>query len=376
MSDKEVSDMAEKSIHGRNVSDPMRVLKVLQVLKKHSNSNNKMTQTMIMEEMMKDKEIDYKCDHKTLAKAIRELILVMNPPPQSLTDENRDRFVIRYKDWDQGFIPDRLTGIYYKPYIEVSEVQAMAKGIGLLDTLSLEQKKKLIGKLKDEYHNVDSDEGDISVFSVDDCERTAINSAEIIKAIKACRQMTFNFGGYDRDGKIVLRKSRNGKPRLYRVVPYYIVAYRGKRYMLCCYIHSSGEYTDNVSIYRVDLMQNITVTDKRGKMINEMRGFISSNANEFMLRHPDMTYGDPITVTLKVKAEYYTLIHDVFGMSYEFVRQIDDTYDEIKVTTSEKGIIDLAMAYPDRIEIVRPTMLKAKLVERARELTERYGKND
>ena len=60
--------MAEKSIHGRNVSDPMRVLKVLQVLKKHSNSNNKMTQTMIMEEMMKDKEIDYKCDHKTLAR--------------------------------------------------------------------------------------------------------------------------------------------------------------------------------------------------------------------------------------------------------------------------------------------------------------------
>ena len=368
--------MAEKSIHGRNVSDPMRVLKVLQVLKKHSNSNNKMTQTMIMEKMMKDKEIDYKCDHKTLAKAIRELILVMNPPPQSLTDENRDRFVIRYKDWDQGFIPDRLTGIYYKPYIEVSEVQAMAKGIGLLDTLSLEQKKKLIGKLKDEYHKVDSDEGDTSGFSVDDCERTSINSAEIIKAIKACRQMTFNFGGYDRDGKIVLRKSRNGKPRLYRVVPYYIVAYRGKRYMLCCYIHSSGEYTDNVSIYRVDLMENITVTDKKGKMINEIRGFISSNAHEFMLRHPDMTYGDPITVTLKVKAEYYTLIHDVFGMSYEFVRKIDDTYDEIKVTTSEKGIIDLAMAYPDRIEIVRPTMLKAKLVERARELTERYGKND
>ena len=372
MSDKEVSDMAEKSIHGRNVSDPMRVLKVLQVLKKHSNSNNKMTQTMIMEEMMKDKEIDYKCDHKTLAKAIRELILVMNPPPQSLTDENRDRFVIRYKDWDQGFIPDRLTGIYYKPYIEVSEVQAMAKGIKFTDTLSLEQKKKLIGKLEEEY-NVEFEKNDISVFSMDGCERTAVNSAEIIKAIKACRQMTFNFGGYDRDGELVLHKSRNGKPRLYRVVPYYIAAYRGKSYMLCCYVHRDGTYTDKVSVYRIDLMQNITVTNKRGKMINDIRGFINNSAHEFMLRHPDMTYGDQRTVTLKVKAEYYTLIQDIFGMSYEFVRQIDDEYDEIKVTTSEKGIIDLAMAYPDRIEIVRPTMLKAKLVERARELFERYG---
>lgn len=366
--------MAEKSGHARNVSDPMRVLKVLQVLKKNSNSNKKMTQADIMEVLKNDEDINYSCDKRTLSKAIRELILVLNPTHYN--KNNEDRFVIRYNGdgWKEG-IPERITNIYYKPYIEVSELQAMVKGIKFTDTLSPEQKKKLIGKLEEEY-NVELEKNDISVFSVDGCERTAVNSAKIIKAIKACSQMTFNFGGYDRNGELVLHKSRNGKPRLYRVVPYYIAAYRGKSYMLCCYIRSSGEYTDKVSVYRIDLMKNITVTNKRGKMINEIRGFINNSAHEFMLRHPDMTYGDQRTVTLKVKAEYYTLIQDIFGMSYEFVKQIDDEYDEIKVTTSEKGIIDLAMAYPDRIEIIRPTMLKAKLVERARELTERYEKND
>ena len=159
----------KKTNKGRNVTDPMRVLKVLQTLKKYSDSNNKMKQSDIMKAMKKDKDIGYECDEKTLSKALRELILVLDPP--HLTDKNRDEFVIRFRGWDkEEGIPKRITDIYYKPYIEVSEVQAMAKGIGLLDTLSLEQKKILIGKLKDEYPHVKFDEGEVSVFSVDDSE--------------------------------------------------------------------------------------------------------------------------------------------------------------------------------------------------------------
>ncbi|SDB60197.1 Predicted DNA-binding transcriptional regulator YafY, contains an HTH and WYL domains [Ruminococcaceae bacterium FB2012] len=364
--------MAEKKKQGRNVSDPMRVLKVLQVLKKYSDSNNRMSQSGIMEKLKNDEDIDYSCDAKTLSKALREMILVLNPPPQSLTGKTRDEFIIRYKDWDSGCIPQRITGIYYKPYIEVSEMQAIADGIKQLDTISREQKEKIISKLKKEYNVSFDSEGDVSVFSADDCEALAVNTAVIAQAAKKCMEITFNFGGYDRSGEVVPRCDDSGKPRIYRAVPYYVVSYRGKRYMLCCYIRSNGEYTDNVSIYRVDLMRNITVTDKPGRMINAVREFVNTNADEYIQKHPDMTYGQPITVRLKVKAEYYTLIHDTFGMSYEFVRQLDDTYDEIKVTTSEKGIIDLAMSWPDRIEIISPASLRKKLAERAKDLIGKY----
>ena len=354
-------------------ANSLRMIRILKILIAHSDSNHKLAQSDIIEFLSKDKNTNFRCSEKTLSNSLRELIREVNP--KYCTNDNRDDFVIRYNGWESGSgdIPQKLTGLYYKPRIEVSEARAIADGIGLTDTLTIEQKKKLMKKLRDEYPRIDFSISDkISVFSVDDNEETEKNTQIIVRAANECRQITFHFGGYDKDGNIVPRTARNGKPRLYNAVPYYVVAYGGRRYMLCSFIKSNGTYADNVSIYRVDLMSDITVTNKHGRMISEMNEFANTNAHEYMKRHPDMTYGRPVTVTLKVKAEYYTLIHDSFGESYSFKSHIDNEYDKIEVKTSEKGIIDLCLTYPDRVEIIRPYTFRKKLADRAEELFNMY----
>ncbi len=360
--------MSEKK-HSRNVTDPMRVLKVLQVLKRHSDSNNRLKQSDIMEWLAKDKDIDYSCDSKTLSKALRELIAVLNPP--RLDENNREDFVIRYKGWENG-IPERLTDIYCKPKIGAFELLAIADGIRCTDTLSLESKKALIDKLKDEYPRIDLKTDGLSLFSVDDGKTAAENTAVIQKAADKCVVISFNFGGYDKDGNVVPRRGSGGEPKLYRAVPYYVVKYGGRRYMLCCYLHSDGKFDDSVSIFRVDLMSNIKLTDKPGKLINNVRELINTNALEYMLKHPAMTYGGPMTTFIKLNRNYYTLLHDCFGENYECIRPLEGEYDEVRLMSSEKGIIDLALAYPDRLEILRPEWLRKKLIQRLYLLKSKY----
>ena len=352
-------------------TNSQRMFKVLEVLKKHSDSNNKMTQEQILAALKTD--LNFGCNIKTLRQTLVDLITMMDPP--ILDENNRDEFVIRYKGWEDG-IPDRLSQIYYKPLIEVSEVESILDGIALTDTLSLEQKKRLIQKLRKEYPRLQADKGGVSLFSVDDSEAAAENTRAILEAASQGRLITFRFGGYDRNGKVVPRRDKNGKARVYKAAPYYVVVYGGRRYMLCSCVHSDGRQDESVSIYRADLMSDISVTDERSKMINDIRELRSTNAFEFMQKHPNMMYGDPITVTLSVDVNCCTLLHDHFGNSIEYVRSIDSGRDEVRVTSSEKGILDLAMTAPDRIEILRPFTLREKLAERAKELIERYGGNN
>ncbi|MBR1724920.1 MAG: WYL domain-containing protein [Ruminococcus sp.] len=351
-------------------TNSQRMFKVLKVLKKYSDSNNRLTQEQILKLLAGDKDIDYSCNIKTLRQTLTDLIAMANP--DVLTDKNRDEFVIRYKGWEKG-IPERLSQIYYKPLVEVSEMEGIFDGIALTDTLSLEQKKRLIEKLRMEYPRLTAGKGEVSLFSVDDSEAALQNTKTILDAAARGRQIAFHFGGYDREGNIVPRKGKNGRARIYREAPYFVVIYGGRRYMLCSHIHSDGRQSDSVSIYRVDLMSDIVVTDKPSLMINDIREFRNTNAHEFMQKHPNMMYGDPITVTLAVDVNYYTLLHDHFGGSIEFVRSIDGEHDEVKVTSSEKGILDLAMTAPDRIEILRPFKLREKLAEQARIIVEKYG---
>ncbi|MGN0634075.1 MAG: WYL domain-containing protein [Oscillospiraceae bacterium] len=352
-------------------SNSLRMFKVLTVLRRYSDSNNRLTQQQIMELLSKDEDTKYSCNSKTLAQTLRGLISEINP--KELTADNRDEFIIRYNGWEKG-IPERLTRIYYNPRIEAAEIQGMIDGIKLTDTLSIEQKKKLYKKLKSEYPRINiNNAAGVSLFSVDDTEAAIKNTELIMEAIYAGRQITYHFGGYDMNGEIIPRKSDSGKARLYTAAPYYVAIYGGRRYMLCSHISHDGQYSEEVSIYRVDLMSGIHITDKPCRLINDMREFQNTNSHEFMLKHPNMTYGDPITVTLMVDADYYTLIHDHFGGGFEFVRHIDEKHDEIRVTSSEKGIIDLAMTAPDRIEIIRPFTLRDKAASLAQELVKRYG---
>ena len=352
-----------KRTEGKN---SLRMIKVLLILKQHSDINHRLTQSKIMEYLKKDPNGDLSCNPKTLSETIHELIDAINP--KVLTEENSDYFTIRYSGWRDG-VPERITNIYYMPVIKTCEAQNIAEGILRLDTISREQKDKIIKKLENEYKINCKDTVDVAVFSADNMENVKENTELIIKAITSEQQISFNFRGYNYQGEFDMVRGKNGKPKNYIVNPYYVVSYRGKRYLL-----ANTEPYNDVSIYRVDLICNITLLGKMRRMINDINEFRESkDPQKFMEKHLNMMYGSPITVVLNVNVDSYTLIHDFFGESYKFSKHVDKNHDEITVCASEKGIIDLAMTAPDKIEIVRPGTFRKKIIDKANELLKKYG---
>lgn len=63
-------------------TNSQRMFKVLEVLKKHSDSNNRMTQEQILAAL---KKINFGCNIKTLRQTLVDLIMMMNP---AVIDDN------------------------------------------------------------------------------------------------------------------------------------------------------------------------------------------------------------------------------------------------------------------------------------------------
>ncbi|HBI53262.1 MAG TPA: hypothetical protein DDX72_10890, partial [Ruminococcaceae bacterium] len=225
---------------------------------------------------------------------------------------------------------------------------------------------RLLEKLAELYR---FDRGEfVTVRSFTYADSTSVNDniAVIRDAIRHERQITFKFNGYDRNGRLI--PSPRGKP--YTVNPYEIAICAGNTYLIA----NTPPY-DNVSFYRIDLMTDITVTDTVRRARNTIKEFRDiGDMREFLARHSGMTYGEPITVTLKVDTDRYTLIHDLFGDNIRNVKAIDERYDSIDVMTTEKSALDLAFTASDAVEILSPESLRRKFAEKLTELTEIYKK--
>lgn len=335
------------------------ILKVLVILKEKSSSKKPLSQADIMN-ILKNDINNLSCNPKTLSEVIHILINTLNPVEYN--GKNGDEFIIKYNGWKKGKT-EKITKIYYSPPINEKQVKILANGIQRLNDISEEEKNTIIGKLEKEYRIPNLKKADkVTYFYTDTSDNVNENTDIIADAIQSERQITFNFRGYDCNNKLeVLYK--DGNPKIYTVNPYYIVDYKGKRYLLA----NTVPY-DNISVYRVDLMFDIKKTKEVRRYINEIREFTNCTPMEYMKSHLNMMYGETRTITLKVEENSYTLIHDCFG-DYTLCNN-----GCIEVKASEKSVIDLAMTAPDKIEVVRPETLREKILQKSLSLGEKYKK--
>ena len=351
--------MAEHS----GVKKSLRMLKIMKVLQKYTDREHPMTQKQINEKLRDIDGTDYSMSTasgvNTLSQTIHDLIDEINP--KVLTWENEYKQVIKYNTDKSG----RITGIYYEPEIKPDEVRIIADGIVRMG-LDEETENRLLGKLTELYG---FDRGEfVTVRSFTYADSTAVNDniAVIRDAIRRERQITFTFSGYDRNGRLM--PSPRGKP--YMVNPYEIAIDAGNTYLIA----NTPPY-DDVSFYRIDLMTDIKVTDTVRRARNTIKEFRDvGDMREFLTRHSRMSYGEPITVTLKVDTERYTLIHDLFGDNISYIKAVDSKHDMITVKTTEKTALDLAFTASGAVEISSPESLRVKFAEKLSELMEIYNK--
>ena len=391
-----------------------RLINIMKILQEETDEFNTITQPEILE-LLRDR--DCACSERTLTDYLKTIMKELNPEDvDGYVYENasiEDYVIIakgleeKLKARDFGLTTEgskklQLRSLRYNQILSFAELNQVIEGVLFLKSIDDESKEKIIRKLITlssknfpKYSPyISENTRTISkkiagVFEDSRVDEIALkNNLQVIRtAIEANKgaglKISFYFNGYDENKKLKARVDANGAKLRYVVNPYYIITYNGKPYLIC-----ATEPHDNVAIYRIDLMSEITTEIKAslakdGKMISEKRRpkseikglpmeWNSKEASKFQTEHLYMYYGKPESISLKIDKDRYTLLHDYFGDRYQFVEHIDDTWDCIEVKSVPDAMISWAMQCSDFVEVLQPESLRQRILGKCKSLAERY----
>lgn len=394
-----------------------RILEILRILQEETDEHTTISQSEILRLMKKH---GYPCSARTLADYLKVIMKELNP-------EDEDGYVDkRYTVSDYRIIPKgleeklhardlglvhegskklQLRDLRYNQLFSFDEMNQIVEAILFVKNIDSAKKEALIQKLQTlssvnypKYSPFISETtGKISnsltsVFEDSRIDEVVVrNNLELIRnAIKANngsgKKIAFNFNGYDENKKLIPRKNRDGNDKVYIVSPYHVILYNGKYYLIC-----AMDLNDNVAIYRIDLMSNITDKIKQIKFDNQKMTceprkpkrqlrdipleWNDESASAFQTEHLYMFYGEPCKIRLKIDRDRYTLLHDYFGNRYEFKNHIDEQWDEVEVKCVPKAMESWAMQCSDYVEVLGPEQLRKDIIEKCQRLLRGYNRS-
>lgn len=291
----------------------------------------------------------------------------------------------------------RIDGLYYNRTFTYDEINSIIEGILSTKTLDTKSAVQLIEKVEQNLTTKFYKKGPKQVCKVMEPElvdrkQLSANLLTIQRAIDNNVQISFWFNGYNCQKK--LEPVREKKDT---VSPYYIVASGGRYYLLACKeVVIKGEPVRNMSIWRIDLMTDLEIPGAKEEVEKkgwpripkkDVENLPMTWTDDFQLKHMNMSYDKPVWVTLKIKSPKreddparrikadYTFLHDWFGDQFRFVEtEKTAPYDDIvKMECSPFAMVNWALQYSDRVEVVAPEAVRNAVVEKIKNLNVKYG---
>ncbi len=275
----------------------------------------------------------------------------------------------------------KIQNLYYVPRFSYREIDALTEAVLFSRTLTTEEADKLIKTLEEQFTSIYYRRGSRGICKIHekicyDRELLRKNLQVIQQAIGDGVQIEYRFNGYSHDKKLVPMGDYSR-----RVSPYYIVADNGKYYLL-----AANQKYKNVMILRIDLMTEVKIPERDELAaskgipripVRDISGMPQSWNADFPLRHLSMSYDPPVRIKLRIKKDgvgYYTFLHDHFGDSYTYrgVDKQDANYDIVEVQCSPFGMVNLALQFADRMEVLEPSEVREEVQRKARILYEKY----
>lgn len=344
--------------HSPQTNSVIRTLRLLEVLRESTDENHPLTQAEILRLL---KEKDDTCTEKTLNEGLNRLMEYLNPA--DYTEENKGEFRILYAGIEEG--RKRKTDIYYVPLLSDKELDAVIDALKFSRSLGTAEAETIIEKVK------------------------TLGRGGYRKSTGLIQNVSENIP-IDRTGmseKLEPTKlwSDPAKDKRYYISPYYIVAYNNKYYCL-----SNTAPYDNTSIYRIDLMTELDIpmpepAERSQGRKGRTKGIPAKDPRKveglpnpweidlFMREHMNMFYDHPHMVVLKIHREGYTMLREWFGDHYTFKRELDPEHDEVEVTCSHDAMVNWAIQYSDKVEVLRPKSLRGKIVRKLLDTAKIYG---
>lgn len=381
----------------RNSNKPSkyeRSYRILEYLKKNTDQEHKVKQSDLRKiEYLKQ----YIGNKETFNDTIANMANAMNSDSNERINPEEewriifDAFAKRYgseeteeeDEEDTQRMPIR--GLYYNHIFSYDEINSLIEGILFSKTMAPEDGEKLIEKIESHLTTKFYPKGAKQICRVNEPQltekgRMRENLKLIQQAIDERVQISFRFYGYNRRKELEpVRKEKD------TVSPYYLVANGGKYYLLACKeVTINEEIVRNMSIWRVDLMGEMEIPGCDEKLgipgipvlkKEKVKHLPKQWSEDFHLSHLNMAFDEPVKIRLKItrvreKADY-TFLHDWFGDTFRFVGKSDI----VEVKCSPFAMVNWALQYSDRVEVLEPESIRQQVAEKVRRLYEKYGEN-
>lgn len=381
----------------RNSNKPSkyeRSYRILEYLKKNTDQEHKVKQSDLRKiEYLKQ----YIGNKETFNDTIVNMANAMNSDSNERINPEEewrivfDAFAKRYgsegseEEEEEGTQRMPIRGLYYNHIFSYDEINSLIEGILFSKTMTPEDGKKLIEKIENHLTTKFYPKGAKQICRVNEPQltdkgRIRENLKMIQHAIDERVQISFRFCGYNRRKE--LEPVREEKDT---VSPYYLVANGGKYYLLACKeMRINEELIRKMSIWRVDLMGEMEIPGRDEKLgipgipalkKEKVKHLPKQWSEDFHLSHLNMAFDEPVKIRLKItrvreKADY-TFLHDWFGDTFRFVGKSDI----VEVKCSPFAMVNWALQYSDRVEVLEPESIRQQVAEKVRRLYEKYGDN-
>lgn len=341
-----------------------RILRLLEYLKWNTHSGNTVS----------FRSLKGKYDITGSEKTFRAMIHAM----EKVLNEDRelsDRRIV-YGNPKETCEGQRMTGIFYQSPLSEEDVFLLEQGIFSVPNLSRKEADRLLEKIDDIAGAITGTGFKKMIQKVrepglQDNKAIADNLKKIKKAIIDEKRIRFSFNGYGEDKNLE-------KIGSYVVSPYYIAAYSGRFYLI-----GAADGYSSYSIWRIDLMTNISIDKSSLVPLQNIKNLrdelaLSGGIEGFLQQHIHMSFDAPQKITLKIKRVRekadFTFMHDWFGDSFEIKENesTEDGYDIVTVICSPFGLVNWALQYSDRVEVLSPPSVRKEVVEKIKKLQKKY----
>lgn len=316
------------------------ILYILEILKRYSDADHRLTQQDIIRYMEKD--YGAVCDRKTISRNIGDLM-------EAGYEIEHDR---------QGYYFDGRT-------FEDSELRLLIDSVMASRYIPKKHADDLVSRLI-EQSGVHFKKRIRHIYSLDNMERAERNelfwNLECIgDAIEDNRQIAFYYNKYGEDKKL-----HRTTERKHVVNPYYITIANGRYYL----VGNNDKYSD-ITHFRMERISDVEILEDIRRPKEEITDFKGGQGlSKHMLEHVYMFSGPSVRVMLKVGADGINDCIDWLGRDVG-IRKEDDFFI-VDTVTNKQAIKYWAVQFGEKVEVLSPPDLREDIRRMVEAMCEKY----
>lgn len=326
-------------------SKKLLILCVLEILKKYSDENHKLTQADIIKYIQQDYGIT--CERKAIGRNISYL-LEFGYEIETKEDNNEGILLVK-REFEEGELRLLIDYIYSIKYLNKKYAKDLVE--------------KLVNKGSRYFKNRTR-----HIINIDKQNRShnkglLLNIDIIDEAIESSHMISFTYNVYGIDKKLQPKSDKR-----YCVSPYQMIINNGRYYL----IGNIKKYS-NIVNFRIDLITDVELIENSViKPIKKIDGHTNGlDLNKISIESPYMFSGETSYITIKTKESMIGNFIDWFGKDIK-IKSLDEINIEISFRANINAMRYWILQYGLSIEVIEPKKLRETHIKDINDICHKY----